>query len=489
MNDVALKQEVMPLWDHQRRAIEKGLGMAHLGLFMDIGTGKSRTAIELIRQQCAKDGKLLKTLILAPKIVLTNWKRELAKFSKIHESHVIVLIGTGTQRKNQMAKECSKSGSLTESKIIITNYEAMGMPELVEMIKDWRPEIMIADEAHRLKNPESKRAKEVIKIADLVKYKYALTGSPILNSAMDIFNIFRFLDSGETFGKNFYAFRTNWFEDANAGWAGKTGHFPKYQPRPETYQELAVKIAFKSVQAKKHECLDLPPFVKQQVFVDLSPEQQKLYKQMRDEYIAYVDDLEKGGQPRAVVAQLAVTKALRLQQIVTGYAKTDDGSIHKIKDNPRLKALEEMLNDLSADHKIIVWSVFHENYSDIASLCQKLKLGYGELHGKIGQKDREEAISRFDRDPKCRVLIANQAAGGIGINLVSSDVSIFYSKNFSLEQDLQAEGRNYRGGSEIHEKVTRIDIIAQGTIDDLISQALADKQDISKQILDWKRKL
>lgn len=484
-----MMQNAPPLWDHQRKAIEKGLGLDHLGLFFEVGTGKSRAAIDLLRQQCAKESKLLRTLILAPKIVLTNWQREIDKYSKIHPRDVVILLGSQKKRINEMTAAVARDGSLILPKILVTNYEAMDMDDLVGMIKDWKPECMIADEAHRLKNPESKRAKEAIKVSDLSRYKYALTGTPILNSAMDLFNIFRFLDSGETFGKNFYVFRSTWFEDQNASWAGREGHFPRYAPRAETYRELAQKVARKSVQAKKSECLDLPPFVKQSVFVELSPEQQRLYKQMRDDYIAYVDELEKGGQPRAVVAQLAVTKALRLQQIVTGYAKTDDGTIHKIKENPRLKALEELLEELSSEHKIIVWSVFHENYSDIASVCKKLKLDYGELHGKIGQKDREEAIRRFDVDPHCRVLIANQAAGGIGINLISSDVSIFYSKNFSLEQDIQAEGRNYRGGSEIHEKVTRIDIVAAGTIDDLISEALANKQDISKTILDWKQSL
>lgn len=480
---------VPPLWDHQRKAVEKGLGMDHLGLFFEVGTGKSRAAIDLMRQQCAKEGRLMRTLILAPKIVLTNWQREIDKYSKIHPRDVVILLGSQKKRINEFSNACSKDGSLTGNRIIVTNYEAMDMDDLVKMIKDWRPEILIADEAHRLKNPESKRAKEAIKVSDLAKYKYALTGTPILNSAMDLFNIFRFLDGGETFGKNFYVFRSTWFEDQNAAWTGRQGHFPKYAPRAETYQQLAVKVANKSVQAKKSECLDLPPFLRQSIYVELSPEQAKLYKQMRDDYIAYVEELERGDQPRAVVAQLAVTKALRLQQIVTGYGKLDDGSVHKIKENPRLKALEELLADLSGEHKIIVWSVFHENYADIASVCKKLKLDYGELHGKIGQKDREEAIRRFDVDPNCRVLIANQAAGGIGINLVSSDVSIFYSKNFSLEQDIQAEGRNYRGGSEIHEKVTRIDIVATGTIDDLISEALASKQDISRTILEWKQKI
>lgn len=478
-----------PLWDHQKKAVDRGLELDHLGIFFDIGTGKSRTAIDILRYKCAAEKRLLRTLILAPKIVLTNWQREIAKYSKIHPRDVVVLIGSGKKRFKDFVEGASDGGRLIRPKIFVTNYEAMEMRELVEVITNWCPEFMVADEAHRLKSQESKRAKAALKLSEIAKYRYALTGTPILNTAMDLFNIFKFIDKGETFGKNFYQFRSVWFEDQNAGWAGKQGHFPKFMPRIETYKQFSQMVKAKSVQAKKSECLDLPPFVRSQVFVELSPEQKKLYEQMKKDYIAYVDDLEKGGQPRAVVAQLAITKALRLQQIVTGYAKTDDGEIHKIKENPRLKALEELLEELAPNHKIIVWSVFHENYADITRVCQKLQLGYGELHGKIGQKDREDAISRFDSDPSCRVLVANQAAGGIGINLVSSDISIFYSKNFSLEQDLQAEGRNYRGGSEIHEKVTRIDMVAEGTIDDLINQALAGKQEISSLILDWKTSL
>ncbi len=482
-------QNLPILWEHQRKAIERGLGLDHLAILFETGTGKSRTAIDLLRQQSAKHGKLLRTLVLAPKIALTNWQREIDKYSKIHPRDVVVLLGSQKKRINTLCTAISSDGSLLKEKIIITNYEAMDMDDLVKMIKDWHPECMIADEAHRLKNPESKRAKEAIRISDLARFKYALTGTPILGSAMDLFNLFRFLDAGETFGKNFYVFRSTWFEDQNAQWAGRQGHFPKYAPRIETYTEFAKKVAAKSVQAKKSECLTLPPFVRQSVFVELSSEQQKLYKQMRDDYIAYVEELEKGGQPRAVVAQLAVTKALRLMQIASGFAKTDDGEIHVIKDNPRIKALEELLEDLAGDHKIIIWAVFKQNYVDIANLCKKMKLDYVELHGETKQAARDIAIERLNNDPKCRIMIANQGAGGIAINLIGSDVSIYFSKNFSLEHDIQSEARNYRGGSERHLKVTRIDIVAQDTIDDLINEALASKQNIANSILDWKEKL
>jgi SNF2 family DNA or RNA helicase len=478
--------DMPPLWDHQKKAIEKSFLSDNLGILFDIGCGKTRTAIDIFRHKCAGHDRLLKTLILSPKITLTNWKREIAKFSKIHPRDVIILQGPAKKRLKQFMDATMVDNQLATPRVFISNYEIVEMEDVYKAITHWQPELIIADEAHRLKNPEGKRSKKVIALGDKSTYRYAATGTPVLNSAMDLFNIFRFLDKGATFGTNFWKFRNVWFEDENLAWSGRKGHFPKYVPRPETYAEFNKIIDTKAVKARKSECLDLPPFVREEVFVELSAEQRKLYEQMKQEYIAYIDDIEKTDTPRAVVAQMAVTKALRLQQIVTGYAKTEEGDIYTIKDNPRIEALSELLEELSPHHKIIVWSVFHENYSAISGVCKALKIPYGELHGRVVQKERERFINEFNNDPKCRVLIANQAAGGIGINLIASDISIFYSKNFSNEQDQQAEGRNYRGGSEIHQKVTRIDIVAENTIDSLIAEALAAKKNIASSILGWK---
>lgn len=480
-------QENLPaLWAHQKSAIIRSQSEPNLALFWEVGTGKTRATIDMLRHRCAAEGRLLRTVVMCPKIVITNWAREIAKYSRIPERHVIKLVGPGAKRAQKLREELIVDHFFVSPRVIICNYETMEMKDVVEILEAWKPEVIIADEAHRLRKHDGKRAKQVIRLGDIARYRYALTGSPILNSAMDIFNVFRFLDSGRTFGTHFFKFRNIWFEDENAAWSGKPDHFAKWVPRPETYEEFNKLIYNHAIRAVKAECLDLPPFVRKDVFVELGVEQARMYKEMKAEYIAYVDDIKKTDNPRAVVAQMAVTKALRLMQIVTGYAKDEDGTIHKLKDNPRLKALAELLADLAPSHKIIVWSVFHENYDDIATLCQELKINYTELHGRVAQKDRDKNIDAFNNDPQVRVLIANQAAGGIGINLVPSDISIFYSKNFSLEQDIQAEGRNYRGGSEQHKKVTRIDIVCPDTIDDLINNALASKQEVATKILDWR---
>jgi len=130
-----------------------------------------------------------------------------------------------------------------------------------------------------------------------------------------------------------------------------------------------------------------------------------------------------------------------------------------------------------------VWAVFKENYNDIREVCEKLKLDYVEVTGEVSQKNKMLAVERLNNDPKCRVLIGHPGSGGIGINLVAANHTIFYSRSFSLEYDIQAEARNYRGGSEQHEKVTRIDLVTPNTIDEQVLKALASKKNIGYQVL------
>ena len=477
-------------WNHQLKAIEKANQVRDLALFFEMGTGKTATTINILRHRYAERKKLLRTLILAPPVVLQNWKREFAMHSKIPSHHVVILDKSGSRRvKTFLDNVADPQGCLVRPKVIITNYEAMQMDELYAAIKDWKPQLIVCDESHMLKNIKSKRSKRVATLTEDAEHRYILTGTPILNTGMDIFQQFLILDAGETFGKNFYVFRSNYFEDENSGFAGKPNYFPKFSERAETYGELNKKIYTKALRVKKEECLDLPPLVREIREVPLSLEQAKLYKDMRDDYVAYIEELEKSTQPRAVVAQLAITKALRLQQIVSGYAKTEDGSVYTIKKNPRLDQLEELLAELAPQHKVIVWSVFKENYRQIANVCTRLKLLYTELHGGVPSTQRDSNINRFCKDPSCRVIIANQAAGGTGVNLIQASYSIYFSRNFSLGHDLQSEARNHRGGSEMHARITRVDLVAPGTIDELLMEALIKKQNISEQVLGWRRKI
>ena len=296
---------------------------------------------------------------------------------------------------------------------------------------------------------------------------------------------YKILDQGETFGRDYYTFKNTYMRDENEPWKGRPNYFPSWVARPEKFQELQNKIYSKAIRVTKDECLDLPPLINKTYPVDLGKKQKKYYDQMQRDFLTWVEESEQQG---IAVAQLAVTKALRLQQIVTGFVQTDDGQLIEIDDNPRLNAVKQLLQDLHDKHKIILWCSFRHNYVQLGKLCEDLKIKYVKLTGDMNGREKEDSINAFNTDESCRVIIANRRAGGIGVNLVASDLSIVYSRNFSLEEELQSAARNHRGGSQIHERIVKIDLCARDTIDETITQALLNKNEVANRIVDLVRR-
>ena len=462
------------LWMHQKAAIDRFKDKPWAGLLFDAGVGKTRTAIELLRHRYTEAKTILPTLILCPPVVIENWRQEILKFSKIPPTRVHKLVGTGKQR-TEILVDNRKTPS-----IFIGNYEALTMKGLFDELYNTKFDILICDESHRIKNPDAKRTKACIQLADRAKYRFVLSGTPVLRNLMDVWSQFRVLDGGDAFGKNFFVFRSQYFYNKNAHLPHL--NFPDWRIRPNAECLISDMMKEKSMSVKKEECLDLPPLVKKKIYVDMGVEQKKAYLEMKKDFITYINS-------EASTADLAITKALRLQQIVSGYAKIEanilntEGSVHRFKDIPRIEALGELLEDLAPNHKVIVWACFKENYAMIREVCERLKLEFIELHGEISQKKRDESIDRFRKEENVRIVIGNQGAAGIGINLVEASYMIYFSRNFSLEQDIQSEARAYRSGSERHESITRIDLVCPGTIDEEVLEALANKQAIGEQVL------
>lgn len=475
-----------PLYQWQIGAVDLSKRLPNIALFCEMGCGKSRATIEILRSKYTANKRLMKTLIIAPPIVLYNWKNEILKYSKIREDQIIVLDKTGAAVKKQFMDQVYDAPTNTFlPKIIITNYDKFQNEDILSLFLSYVPEILIADESHKLKNHQSKRAKNIVKISDLCSHKYILTGTPILNSPMDVFFQYRVLDGGQTFGKNFFVFRSKFFEDLNASWSSKAAHFPKYEIRAETYGELSRLMYSKAIRVTKDEVLDLPPLVIENVPVALGKEQARMYKELERDFITYVKELKTSDKSAAIVARLAITKALRLQQLLTGVCATEDGSEILLSDNPRLDRLEELLLELTPNHKNIVWTCFKYNYKQISRVCEKYKIKYVMLTGEQTALEKHKAAEAFNTDPSIRVIIANRSAGGVGISLTAASYSISYSRNFSLGDEIQSESRNHRKGSEIHERIVKINLIAEGTIDRIVLDALENKQNVANAILEY----
>lgn len=464
---------MIPLWKHQEMAINLAKDKKNFALFHDMGTGKTRTMLEILRYHYNNEKQVLNTLIISPLITLHNWENEIKTYTKIPHNLVTVLEGSSKEKNLKL---------LDAKGIVIVNYDffslrANNRQSVLNAIKVFSPKILILDESHKIKNISSLRTKTILKLAEMQSngYRFIMTGSPVTNNQMDLYSQFLFLDKGETFGNNFTAFRSTYFHNVSNKRPGDRGYFPIWIPKKGVEEKMFQKISKKSHVVKKQECLDLPPLVRKKIEVGLNDKQQKLYADIKQDYITYIND-------KAAVASIALTKLLRLQQVCSGFLKMEDGSI-EVFDSPKISALKELLEDHSPFSKIIVWAVFHEDYKTIEKVCQDLKIEYRLATGLQKDSEKQKNLEDFRKDTKVRVLIGSPAAIGIGINLVESDLSIWYSRSFNLEYDEQANARNYRGGSERHQKVTRVDLICRKTVDNLIYESILDKKILADKIL------
>ena len=484
-------------WAHQLKAIEKAAFLANFGLFFDPGTGKTGTTINILRGKFNDNRRILRTLIFCPPIVIKNWKDEWHMHSKIDQDKVILLTGSSQDRVKRFKQYAWDKEGKPTGRVFVTNYEALLMLELFKSFLAWQPEAVVADESHKIKDYSAKRTKKLLELSgpeykykpnskekELIrpepKHKFILTGTPVLNTPMDLFTQFLFMDGGKTFGDSFYIFRATYFHDKNAGMP-KAKYFPDWKPIPQMLDIMAKKIANSAMSAKKSDCLDLPPFVPKKISLGMSPAQSKMYEEMKRDFITFMET--EGREPSPVTAQLAITKALRLMQITSGFVRDTQGEDHQLPATPKLEALRELLSDLAPHHKVIVWAVWKENYAQIKALCRELGFRFVEVTGDTPAGKRFENVDRFNNDPDVRVFIGHPGSGGIGINLVASDIAIFYSRTFSLEHSLQAEARNYRGGSEIHQSVTRYDLVCSETIDEAVQKRLEQKLEIGHSVL------
>ena len=467
----------LTFWKHQLEAISHAKHRDHIALFMEVGTGKTATAIQILREWCLIENKVLSGIVLCPPIVIDQWKEEFIKFSKLG-GYIVPVKGTGKQRAKILADNIGKP------RIFITNYETLNMADCFKLLTKAKLDVLVADECHKLKSGTAKRTKQTIALSATTRKRIIMTGTPILQSPLDLFSQFLVMDGGETFGKNFFVFRATYFYDKNAGMP-KHIHFPDWRMRPNVEKKLNELVYKKAVRAKKSECLDLPPLLREEVPVEMSPQQKKVYKQMEEDLVVFMD--EHGGEGVADV-DLILTQVLRLQQIVSGFIPvTTEGVEEKIiefEDNPREVALTNLLEEITPGNKVIVWASFKQNYEAIRRVCERVGVKYVEITGQRTEKQKAEAVKLFREDDSYRVCIANQKAGGVGLNLIEASYSIYYSRSYSLEDDIQSEARNYRGGSERHDKVTRIDLVCRGSVDDIVLDTLKQKQNLAEKILD-----
>jgi SNF2 family DNA or RNA helicase len=237
--------------------------------------------------------------------------------------------------------------------------------------------------------------------------------------------------------------------------------------------ELSETVKTFSYRVLKEDCLDLPPKNWIKRYITLTPEQKKVYDQMKKAAIAVLNG-------KVTSTMTVLTQLMRLHQITCGHFTADDGSVQTINSN-RIKELMNILEE--TEGKAIIWANYQK---DITQIVESVEKEYGpgsvvDYYGLTAQEDRQDNIRQFQSDPKCRFLVGTPSTGGYGITLTAANTVIYYSNGYDLEKRLQSEDRAHRIGQK--KNVTYIDIIAEDTVDEKIVKALRDKINIASEVL------
>jgi SNF2 family DNA or RNA helicase len=425
-------------------------------LLMEMGTGKTITSIAITGALYGA-GMIRRVLVTAPLSILGVWDEEFQKFAAFDYA-LAVLSGSGARKADTLRH---MTGAPLQ--VAVVNYESAW--RLEQEITAWKPDLIIADEGHKIKTHNTAVSKAMHRLGARAAYRLLLTGTVITNKAIDVFSQYKFLNPG-IFGNSFYAFRNRYFDMVGYG-----QHTPVMKRSKE--RELTERLHSIAFRATKAECLDLPAITDIVRTVELEPAAMRVYRDLVKDSYAELGQTE-------VTATNILTRLLRLSQLTGGFLGGDDGAAQVIS-KAKLDALADILDEAQQEgKKLVIIARFVPEIRAICKLLEKQQIGYSCIMGEV--KDREEQVSRFQTDPDIQVFVGQIATAGLGITLTAASIEVFYSTDYSMSNHEQAKARIHRVGQR--ENCTYIYLAAKGTVDEKVLAALRDKADLARTLVD-----
>ena len=456
---------------HQISALQNIRDKYYYALFMDMGTGKTKVSIDDM-SYLYLNNKILFVLVIAPNSNYMTWADEIKKHS---------VVPTHVYRHKIDKKFTFKKGILNYYLMNVEAFShASGTKVIGPLVYSLRNSTcIIVDESTRIKNRTAKRTKSILKLSYGVAYKRILSGFPVTKSPLDLWSQCSFLRPGLLGTDNFYAFRATY--SIMRPVTTVSGRIVQAPVAFQNLDHLLDQVKNFSYRVRKEDCLDLPPKIYHTRLIEMTPEQTKIYNELKNYARTILKDEEASYQNK-------LTEIIKLHQVANGFVVTNDGSTVSIP-NRKMDELHEIINE--TDDKIIIWS----NYVyTIKYITKELEKKYGSksvvnFYGDVTVKDRHDRVDAFQNNKDVRFFVANPATGGIGLTLTAANTVVYFSNNFNLEERVQSEDRAHRKGQK--KVVNYIDLICAKTIDVYIKHALTNKLKLSaktmgEDILDFK---
>lgn len=431
------------------------------GQLSEMGIGKSRWAIDLMRAMAHS------SLLIVQNSTSLQWLANLERGWPGVE--VVMLTGMPIPKRKALLQNQRRKTPW----VAVVNWEALG--KLREPLCKVGFDLVVADEATRMKDRTTTMSKAAYQVAQSCKYRVAMTGSPFGNAPTDVWGIFRFIDP-TIYGKSYWPFAEKYFR--LGGFTGK--EFVAFQP--ERLPEFIEKLYSCSYRITKASVTDMPEKCFETIKVEMGEKQRALYDQVEKDLYA---TLKEEGKVKTLTVANALSCVTRLQQITAGFFPSNNGDpdctpIPSAKTEWVTNYVSDLLRD--TDAKVAVWCRFTKEIERIGEELTKNGLSFGVIAGNVKNPDRESLRVAFnDRSNPLRVLIIQLQAGAYGLDIPSLDVSIYHSSSFSHLERVQSEDRGHRMGRVRPYQI--IDVACKKTVDIEILAALREKAGLAEMLL------
>jgi len=428
------------LYQHQVDACDKLYRFKIGGLFMEMGTGKTRTAIELIKR---KQSHIDKVVYFCPVSLKYTVESEILKHTDLVHENIYLFdskISMRTMPKGKCFYVVGIESMSSSKKMKLCAYNLITENTMV-----------ILDESTYIKTHNSKRTQFITFAAEKSKYRLILTGTPLTQGVIDLFAQMKFLSPKILGYRSFYSFAANHLEYSEK--------FRGMIIGAHDTGLLASKINPFVYQVTKKECLDLPAKIYESYAYSMTLDQRGIYEQIKEDMLLKISEEEYEDYfPSHLIFQLYT----ELQKCLSGlFCKHD-----------RTELLKGIVADIPTDKKVIVWAKYIHDIDEIINALGKENCV--EYTGRLSEKERQRQVQEFKKEK--RFFIATPSSGGHGLTLNEASFVIFYNNTFKYSERIQAEDRCHRIGQE--EKVTYVDICCRGSLDEKILSALRDKKSV-----------
>lgn len=451
------------LLQHQKEQVKFHLLHPHSANWSEMGTGKTVVALKF-GTHLYNSNLIDKILVMCPLSVFRTWEIEI-------EKHTTFRIQTlSGDLKNKLALLNKDADVYLISYDSIPGRRGRGFDTygvMMGALLNKQFDLVIGDEATTVKGYGTLRTRAVTILCDKTPYTLFLSGTPISNNPSDIFNIYRALDGGKTFGKNFYAARNKFFE--NIGYS-----YPRYELKEEMRDELVRRMYSIACRVRKDDCLDLPPKIFSPRFCYMTDEQRRYYIPIVQDLIKVLE-FEEG----KVRIDNAMSKIIKLSQITSGFIYTDRDTVF-LDRNPKLDLLFEIISE-NRNEKIIIYAYWKEDVHIISKALKERGYEIGSLYGATSSRDRGRAIDGFQHGD-LQFLVANVGVGGYGLTLTASSTIVYYNQSFKVMDFLQSQDRIHRHGQA--KTCLYLPLLTRGTVDEYIYSNIVKNTAIAESIVD-----